>query len=95
MGLHLYDQYTLLHFSVGCIFYFWGIDLFSSIGIHTLFEIIENTHFGMKIINSFSYWPGGKAYADSFINSVGDSIGFILGWIISYYLDKKMKIQIK
>lgn len=88
MGLQLFDQYTLLHFAVGCIFYFWGIRLFPSMIIHILFETIENTPWGMKLINSFSYWPGGKPYADSIVNSIGDSIGFFLGWVISYYLDK-------
>lgn len=88
MGLLLFDQYTLLHFAVGCIAYFWEFRLIPSMIIHTLFEAIENTSQGMKLINSFPFWPGGKYYSDSPINSIGDTIGFFLGWVISYYLDK-------
>jgi hypothetical protein len=88
MGQYLFDQYTYLHFSVGVISYFFGINLVSWIIIHILFEIIENTNIGMKIINNnFTFWPGGKPKADSFINIIGDNIGAILGWVSAYYLD--------
>jgi hypothetical protein len=43
----------------------------------------------MNIINKYIlFWPGGKPKSDSIINSVGDTIGVILGWISAYYLDK-------
>jgi len=34
------------------------------------------------------FWPGGKPYAYSKINSVGDTIGALLGWASAYGLDK-------
>ena len=88
MGQYLFDQYTYLHFSVGVIAYFFGINFIPWIIIHIIFEIIENTNIGMKFINNyFTFWPGGKPKADSFINIIGDNIGGILGWVSAYYLD--------
>ena len=88
MGLQFIDQFSLLHLAVGIVFYFWGINIYTSIVIHTVFEIFENTDLGMKIINNFTSWPGGKNYRDSFINSVGDTVFFILGWYIAKTVDK-------
>lgn len=90
MGVKLLDQYSYLHFAVGIVIYFWGVSLQNWFLIHFLFEIIENTPFGMNIINTYfhGYWPGGKPYADSYLNILGDNIVAILGWLSAYYLDK-------
>lgn len=89
MGKYLFDQYTLLHFSVGIIAYFWNINIFLLFILHTIFEILENTNYGMKLINKyFIMWPGGKPKQDSLINILGDTIGVLVGWIIAYLLDK-------
>jgi uncharacterized protein YqgC (DUF456 family) len=91
MGVYFFDQYSILHFSVGVIMYFWGFSLWISFVIHTIFELFENTQFGMNFINNyFTLWPGGKPYADSNMNSFGDTIFFLLGYIISMYLDEIM-----
>lgn len=89
MGTLLFDQYTLLHFAVGVLAYFWGISFMQSIIIHTVFELVENTEVGMKFINTYfkGVWPGGKPHADAVINMVGDTIGTALGWLAAYYLD--------
>ena len=87
MGNKLMDQYSLLHFSAGVIAYFFGIDFWVWFVIHLVFEIIENTECGMHIINKLSIWPGGKNYADSFINLTGDQIFAMLGWYVAYKLD--------
>ena len=77
-----------LHLATGIISYFWGISLKNWIILHTLFELIENTTYGMYFINKYLvFWPGGKSYSDSFINIIGDNIGAILGWLSAYYLD--------
>ena len=89
MGYQIIDQYTYLHFATGITAYFWNINLLNTIILHTIFEILENTNIGMKIINKYiKLWPGGKEYKDSFINSVGDTIGTILGWTTAYMIDK-------
>lgn len=91
MGLLLFDQYSILHFAMGIVFYFWGIGLKSSTIIHILFEVLENTTIGMATINKFYYWPGGKEKADSLTNSIGDTLFFIVGWIIAKWLDNYYK----
>jgi len=93
MGANFADQYSLLHYAVGVIAYFWNIPFILTIIIHTLFEIVENTKFGMGIINRFFVknkhfsWPGGKNKPDAFINNVGDTIFFAVGWLSAHYLD--------
>jgi len=88
MGFRLLDQFTLLHFSVGVGVYFWGMNLSTWVVIHILFEIIENTPWGMNFINNtITYWPGGKSKPDRVINSVGDTLGAICGWLVAKYLD--------
>ena len=93
MGLNFADQYSLLHFAVGVVLYFWNIPLVLAIILHTIFELTENTQTGMKLINDYFIhhgyfsWPGGKNYADSLINNVGDTIFFAVGWVLAAYLD--------
>jgi hypothetical protein len=87
MGLQWIDQYSLLHFASGVIVYFWGVRLWLWILIHSSFEYLENTEIGMKVIRDTGVWPGGKDRADSLINSLGDTIFAILGWIVAYWLD--------
>ena len=90
MGKTIFDQYTLLHFGVGIVVYFWNFTFLGWLILHTLFEIIENTQIGMYVINRYiTWWPGGKDYADAPINSlVGDNIGAILGWLLAYVVAK-------
>ena len=66
---------------------FWGITLKASVIIHIIFEIVENTTFGISMINKFYYWPGGKTHADSVTNSIGDTVFFISGWVIAKILE--------
>lgn len=88
MGKNFADQFSFLHFSVGVVIYFWGLPLIAWIGLHILFEFIENSKWGMDLINKWvSVWPGGKPYADSALNMTGDTIFATLGWILAYYLD--------
>jgi hypothetical protein len=93
MGHRAIDQYSLLHLAVGVVAYFWSISLFTTIVIHILFEIIENTRFGMNLINTyFQYsWPGGKPYPDNLLNNTTDTIFTGIGWLLAYKLDKFYK----
>ena len=89
MGFLAFDQYSLLHFATGIVVYFWNISLLHSVVIHILFEYIENTLIGMNIINNYiTFWPGGKPYSDTIINSVFDTIFFAIGWILANQLDR-------
>lgn len=94
MGKYFSDQYSLLHFSVGVVAYFWNIPLIIATIIHAIFEIVENTEQGMFIINKFFVgdtiltWPGKKNKPDTITNIIGDNVFFIIGWIISNILDE-------
>ena len=88
MGLRFMDQYSLLHFAVGVIAYFNGMSFVTWSVLHLIFELVENTETGMKIINNyFTFWPGGKSYADAAINSIGDQVFAMLGWLVAQQLD--------
>ena len=92
MGLLFADQFSLLHAASGVIAYFWGISFWWWFMLHLIFEYVENTDEGMKVINqTLKIWPGGKGSRDSFINSAGDQFFGMLGWIVAAYLDKKVK----
>ena len=83
------DQYSLLHLAVGIVVYFWDISLLSWFVLHTMFELIENTQQGIYFINNYiTWWPGGKPRPDSIINSIGDTMFSLLGWVIAYYTDQ-------
>jgi len=90
MGKKFIDQYSLLHLAVGIVVYFWGISLKNWIIIHMLFEYIENTTYGMMVINTQlkGFWPGGKNYRDSLTNIISDNIFAIMGWVLAYYIDQ-------
>ena len=89
MGKYFFDQYSYLHFASGIIAYFWNISFKNWILLHTIFEIIENTNLGIYIINNYiTFWPGGKNYKDTLINSISDSLFAFIGWLSAYYLDK-------
>ena len=87
----LFDQYTYLHFAVGIVVYFWGISLKTWIILHTIYEIFETSKIGSNIINKYfaKIWPGGgKHIAEPIINSIGDTLGCVVGWVSAYYLDQ-------
>ena len=82
MGYRFIDQYSYLHFVVGATIFYWNVSLFQWIVIHTIFEILENTPFGIHVINNYiTFWPGGKPKADTLINNLGDTVFAILGWL--------------
>ncbi len=88
MGYSWIDQYSLLHFAVGILLYFWGFSWQFTLVSHIVFEILENTKMGMKFINEyFPFWPGGKPEADSVLNSATDTVFSLLGWYASQVAD--------
>lgn len=92
MGYKIIDQYSLLHFCTGCIAYFFGINIVNWIILHTIFEIIENSKYGVYFIDNYlTFWPGGKKKSDNLINSISDLIFAIIGFTLALYLDKYYK----
>ena len=90
MGLRLIDKYSLLHFAVGIVAYFWSISLFMTIMLHILFECIENTPIGMKLINTYfiGWWPGGKIHPDNLTNMMSDVVFTVFGWLLAWKLNE-------
>ena len=85
----LFDQKSCHSISsVGAVAYWWNHrELKNLIILHTIFELLENTVDGIKLINKFKYWPGGKDKADSPLNMLGDTISVILGWFVAYIIN--------
>ena len=86
MGVHFTDKYSLLHFACGIVVYYWNISFITWFIFHLIFELVENTEFGMLYIRKIKLWPGGKSHADSWINSAGDQFYSVLGWVVAYYV---------
>jgi len=99
MGYRFFDQYSILHFAVGVIMYFWGFSFLWAFGIHTGFELGENTKLGVHLINKFSEssfpfkWPGGKPEPDNWRNMLGDTVFFVLGYLVSKILETLGRTQ--
>lgn len=88
MGVYFTDKFSLLHLASGIVAYYWGISFITWFMLHAAFELIENTQTGMRIIRQIKLWPGGKACADSALNSLGDQLYACLGWGIANYHSK-------
>ena len=88
MGFEFTDRYSLLHFASGIIAYYWGISFATWFVIHLLYEYLENTKQGMKIINKIKLWPGGKEKADTILNRIGDQFYGLLGWLFTFFIIK-------
>jgi len=89
MGKYFFDKFSLLHFSVGVIAYFWNIPFLMALIMHMIFEVVENSYSGIQFINKYLVnegilsFPGGKRVPDTMINIISDNIFFILGWLVS------------
>lgn len=93
MGIKFADQYSLLHFASGITAYYWKFSITHMIILHILFEIIENTPHGVYFIDHYLHgvWPGGKKAPDTVINSIGDTVFAIFGWIFAKIIFEKIK----
>lgn len=93
MGVYFVDQYTLLHLAVGVVAYFWNVPFLVGMLLHIVFELVENTGWGISAINRYIIepgwfgWPGGKRAPDTMANQVGDTIAFAGGWTLAGWLD--------
>jgi len=89
MGFRFVDQYSLLHFATGVVAYFWGISFELWSMMHLIFELSENTFYGMVFINKyFTLWPGGKPQRDGNSNIFGDQTFAMIGWYIAHLIDE-------
>ena len=86
MGIYFTDKFSLLHFANGIVAYFWGITILVWFILNVLYEWVENSSLGIKIINKIKIWPGGKHKADTLVNSIGDQLYCLVGWIVAWYI---------
>ena len=94
MGVELFDRFSLLHFSGGVLFYAINIDFIYTFLLHTIFEIMENSPFGVHFINTYLiFWPGGKKHSDILQNSVSDILFTAAGWIFAKNITVFYKIK--
>lgn len=97
MGFRFLDQYSLLHFAVGVIAYFWSVPFWIAFGAHFTFEVLENIPIGISVINTYFSrkgmfrWPGDKIHPDSLLNFAGDNIVFAVGFLLAQWLNEKGK----
>jgi len=91
MGVNFADQFSFLHYSVGAVFFYWvprpllgGAVFFL---MHTIFELVENSNFGVHALKAVVIWPGGKPKADTMINILGDTVFAMLGFYTSYVVN--------
>ena len=82
MGDLIFDGYSLLHIITGVILFLLGIDFKTTLILHLLFETIENSPWGISILQQIPIWPGGKDRPDDLINMLGDTISAGLGWYV-------------
>ena len=88
MGDLLFDNFSILHFTLGIGIYFLGVHWFIWLILNIIFELSENTNQGMKILDNIQFWLGGKKKRDNHINSSGDIFSAMAGWFLSYSLDQ-------
>jgi hypothetical protein len=88
MGVYFTDKFSLLHLASGIVAQYWGISFMAWFILHVAFELIENTPTGMQVIRQIKTWPGGKLYADSLLNSLGDQFYACVGWALARYHSK-------
>ena len=83
---NLLDQYSLFHFAIGIIFYFFGISLPFLLLKYTIFIILENTKNGIKFMNKYmKFWPDKKK--DDVIGSIRNLFLAFFGWYSSKLLN--------
>lgn len=89
--MEVIDKYSSVHFIVGFIVYFLNINITILFALSTIYEIYENSRNGCcmskTIGEKFSFSAGDP---ETLINSVGDIVCVLLGWICAYYIDKKI-----
>jgi hypothetical protein len=84
MGKYFTDKFSLLHFANGVVIYYWNVSFLTWFVLHLIYEYVENSEYGITVINKIKLWPGGKQESDTLINSLGDQFYASLGWLVAY-----------
>jgi len=77
----LFDEWSLVHFTSGYIIGTMNIvGLIGFLGLHTLFEMWENSEVGIEYLQNFGF---RIYYGDSKINILGDTISATAGFLVA------------
>lgn len=87
MKVGLLDKYAFLHFLAGMIVYALGFRMTTWFVAHSLFEFVQSTKQGQKIIDQLDFLSKNKDTPETMINKLGDHMMAVLGWLAAYYLD--------
>lgn len=83
------DAYSLSHFAFGIVAYYIGITFEQWFWLHIIFELVENSIVTRTYANKFLYSFGFEMInVDTIINSLGDQVSAMAGWLLPYFLDK-------
>jgi len=93
MGIYFFDAYSPSHAMGGLTFYLLGFDFITSVILHTSFELFENYYWihqgGYCIKLPFLTQRDCKTKADSIMNIIGDTIFFMIGFLIGQFAIRK------
>lgn len=94
MGKQFLDRYSLLHFLTGYLAYQTSLRIIPFAIGHTVFELAENSSVGISVLRKIPFWPGGKEYADSIENMIGDTVFALAGYGLAYLIDDMYQIRL-
>ncbi len=86
--INFFDQYSLAHFASGIIVYYIGLTLEQWFWLHLVFELIENGQISREIAHNYLPKFGFETVTqDTIINSFGDQVFAMAGWLVAYLID--------
>lgn len=76
INFHFFDRFTLIHFIIGVFYAELGFSFILMLALALVWELLENP---LKAYLPFIF---PHATADSFKNSLGDTLAVIAGWLL-------------
>ena len=91
MDQNAFDEYSIIHFSIGLLAYQSGFSFITLVIFYSIFKIFGNTSFGINIIDKYvSPIFGYKLFPESYKNIISDLGICLFGWFLGYFtLDKE------
>ena len=95
MDQYAFDEYSLVHFSIGVLTYQSGFSFLTLAIVYSIFKIFSNVSLGMYVIDTYvTPLLGYKLYPESFKNIGMDLSACLLGWLTGYLALNKQYNQI-
>ena len=77
-NIHLVDPYSICHVAAGVAARGIGLNLSTTLILHTLFEFVENMYLKKSLSRIFP-----DSTTDTPLNIIGDTLSAALGWYIN------------